>query len=66
MREIAYIILPLALLAVAFVLGRGLISFTRDGEEHRRRSNRLMQWRVALQFLAVILLLLFLVLAGAR
>jgi hypothetical protein len=50
------LILPLALGAVAFVLLLGLINMMRGGSPNR--SQKLMQWRVLLQFIAIVLTML--------
>jgi hypothetical protein len=50
------IILPLAVGAVAFVLLLGLINMMRGGSPNR--SQKLMQWRVLLQFIAIVLTML--------
>jgi hypothetical protein len=47
------IILPLAVGAVAFVLLLGLINMMRGGSPNR--SQKLMQWRVLLQFIAIVI-----------
>ncbi len=47
------ILLGLMLAAVLVVLGAGMIGMVRDGDP--RRSNKLMQWRVALQAAALLL-----------
>ena len=47
------VLLVLALLAVLGVLAAGMIGMVREGDP--RRSNKLMQWRVALQALAILL-----------
>ena len=47
------IILPLAVGAVAFVLLLGLINTMRGGSPNR--SQKLMQWRVLLQFIAIVI-----------
>lgn len=65
MADFALFVIFAAVASVAAVLVMGLISFMREGPSHRRRSNRLMQWRVGLQFLAVILVVLFVALKGA-
>jgi hypothetical protein len=48
----------IALLAVALVvvLGMGIIGLARNGGTDPRRSNKLMQLRVVIQFAIVILL----------
>lgn len=45
--------------AVAIVLLLGINSFRKGGVEGAKRSNKLMQWRLGLQFLAIVLLLAF-------
>ena len=63
MQTALFILAPLALLGVALVLAKGLFHFTQEGEEARRSSNRMMQWRIALQFIAVALMLALLTLS---
>ena len=53
---LSMIILPLAVGAVAFVLLLGLINMMRGGSPNR--SQKLMQWRVLLQFIAIVLTML--------
>ena len=50
------LILPIAVSAVAFVLLLGLINMMRGGSPSR--SQKLMQWRVLLQFIAIVLTML--------
>jgi hypothetical protein len=50
------LILPLAVAAVAFVLLLGLINMMRGGSPNR--SQKLMQWRVLLQFVAIVITML--------
>jgi hypothetical protein len=50
------IVLPLAAGAVAFVLLLGLINLMRGGSPNR--SQKLMQWRVLLQFIAIVITML--------
>ncbi len=55
------IILALALLvmaAVVVVLGRGMGTIGKSDTASARLSNRMMRWRVGLQFLAVALIVL--------
>ena len=54
------IMLALLLLAVTVILVMGVVGMIRSGGENPQRSNKLMQWRVALQALAVLLLFLML------
>ena len=50
------LILPLAVAAVAFVLLLGLINMMRGGSPNR--SQKLMQLRVLLQFVAIVITML--------
>jgi hypothetical protein len=53
MHTFLSILLGLVLLSVLGVLAAGVIGMVREGDP--RRSNKLMQWRVALQALAILL-----------
>jgi len=53
---LSMMILPLAVGAVAFVLLLGLINMMRGGSPNR--SQKLMQWRVLLQFIAIVIAML--------
>jgi hypothetical protein len=50
------ILIAAAVLAVAVTLALGLRQLYKDGPEARSRSNKLMRLRVALQAVAVVLL----------
>ena len=52
----SYIVVPLAIGAVAVVLLLGLLNFTRGGSPYI--SQRLMRWRVLLQFIAIIVIMM--------
>lgn len=45
--------------AVAIILLLGINSFRKGGVEGAQKSNKLMQWRLGMQLVAIILLLLF-------
>ena len=55
MTSFADIIVPVAVLAVAFVLLLGLVNMLRGGSANR--SQHLMRMRVLLQFLAIIVIM---------
>lgn len=42
---------------VLIVLVAGIVNLMRTGDKARSRSNKLMRWRVAVQFVAVVLLM---------
>ena len=52
------VLILLAILAVAVTLALGIRSLYQTGPEARSRSNKLMRLRVALQAVAVILLVI--------
>ena len=53
---LSMLILPIAVGAVALVLLLGLINMMRGGSPNR--SQKLMQWRVLLQFVAIVITML--------
>ena len=55
MDILSYGLVPLALAAVAIVLILGLANMLRGGNSNR--SQRLMRWRVILQFVAIFLVM---------
>ncbi len=50
-----FILVILAGLSTLAVLVLGLLSFAKSGEFHKRNANKIMRWRVGLQFLTVAL-----------
>ena len=52
----SFIVVPLAIGAVAVVLLLGLLNMTRGGSP--QTSQRLMRWRVLLQFIAIIVIMM--------
>ena len=62
-RDPLFIVAMIAALMVLAVLVLGIGSFGVGGEFNRKHANRLMRWRVILQFVAVCLILLFTVVA---
>lgn len=57
MREFLLAVIFLALTAVAATLGMGVYSLLRGGDYARTWSNKLMRLRVLLQFVAIIIIL---------
>ena len=56
-----FILAALAVLSVLGVLAVGIGGFGKGGEFTRRNGNRLMRWRLGLQAVAVVLIVLFVV-----
>lgn len=52
------IFITIALIAVAATLVAGVLNMLRGGEGRAERSNIFMRWRVGLQFVAIIFLLI--------
>ena len=59
-----FIVVVLAVLAVAVILLIGLGGFASGGEFNKRNSNKLMRYRIIAQFIAVLLILGFVWLRG--
>lgn len=56
-----FIMVALACGVVAIILLVGISTFGKEGIENSKRSNKLMRWRIIAQFVAVLLILLFVV-----
>ncbi len=50
-----FLLVILAGLSTLAVLVLGLLSFAKSGAFHKRNANKIMRWRVGLQFLTVVL-----------
>jgi len=59
-----FIIVILAMAAVSIILMIGIGGFGRGGEFNRKYANKLMRLRIFAQFIAVLLILLFVYFAG--
>ncbi len=54
-----FYIIILACIAVLGVLFLGVGSFAKSGAFHKKYANKIMRWRIGLQFLAVVLIMLY-------
>ena len=54
-----FLLVAAACLAVVLILALGIGSFGRGGEFNRKDANRLMRYRIAAQFVAVVLIVIF-------
>ena len=54
-----FILVAVACGVVAIILGIGISTFGKEGIDNAKRSNKFMRWRIIAQFVAVILILLF-------
>ncbi len=65
METTLIILLAVSLVVVLAVLITGLFAFVKGGEFHAKHGNKLMQWRVTAQAIAVVLVLLLVMLRAA-
>ena len=59
LQDPLFILVVIAVLAVAGILLFGIGSFSKGGEYNRRNANRIMRLRILAQFVAVCLILLY-------
>ncbi len=59
MGDPLFILIIIAILAVVVVLVMGLGGFASGGAFNKANSNKLMRWRIILQFIAVILIVIY-------
>ena len=60
------ILVILAVLIVAGILMFGVGTFGKGGDFNRKYANRIMRWRIGAQFVAVLLILLYVFLRGVN
>ncbi|MEM9715045.1 MAG: twin transmembrane helix small protein [Pseudomonadota bacterium] len=65
MAPFLYLLVVLAILATVIVLMIGLGGFAGGGEFNKEYANKLMRWRIILQALAVVLILIFVAFRGS-
>ncbi|WP_341211103.1 twin transmembrane helix small protein [uncultured Limimaricola sp.] len=58
------VLVILAVLIVAGILMFGVGTFGKGGDFNRKHANRIMRWRIGAQFVAVLLILLYVFLRG--
>ena len=59
LKDPLFILAALACVVVAVVLIKGISTFGKEGIENAKRANKFMQYRIIAQFVAVLLILLF-------
>ena len=60
LQDPLFLLVAAACLTVVVILARGISYFGKGDMESARKSNKMMQWRLAAQFVAVLLILFFL------
>ena len=63
-RDPLFVIAAIACLAVVVVLLVGVGTFARGGAFNRKHANRIMRLRLLAQFIAVVLIVLFVWISG--
>lgn len=64
MQDPLFIVVAIACLAVVGILLFGIGSFAKGGDFNKKYANKAMRWRIIAQFVAVMLILLFVWLRG--
>ncbi len=59
-----FIVIGIALLVVVAILLFGIGSFAKGGDFNKKYANKAMRWRIIAQFVAVVLILLFVWIRG--
>ncbi|TNF22917.1 MAG: twin transmembrane helix small protein [Rhodobacteraceae bacterium] len=54
-----FILIAIVMAAVVLILLFGIGSFAKGGDFNRKYANKAMRWRIIAQFVAVVLILLF-------
>jgi heme/copper-type cytochrome/quinol oxidase subunit 2 len=63
-RDPLFVVVAIACLLVVVVLLVGVAGFARGGDFNRKYANKIMRLRILLQFIAVVLILIFVWLSG--
>lgn len=66
MSDPLFLIAAVVCIGVVVILAIGIGSFAKGGEFHKKNANRLMRYRLAAQFVAVLVILLFIVVRGGN
>lgn len=59
LQDPLFLLVAAACLAVVVILAIGVSHFGKGDMDSAKKSNKMMQWRIAAQALAVVLILLF-------
>ncbi len=64
LQDPLFIIVAIACLVVLGILMTGVGGFAKGGDFNKKHANRIMRWRIYAQFIAVVLILLFVLIRG--
>jgi hypothetical protein len=59
LQDPLFIIAAVACVVVAVILIRGISTFGKEGVDNAKRANKYMRWRLIAQFVAIVLILIF-------
>ncbi len=54
-----FLVVAAAVLLVLFILLTGIAGFAKGGDFNRKHANRIMRYRIAAQFVAVVLVMIY-------
>jgi heme/copper-type cytochrome/quinol oxidase subunit 3 len=60
-----FIVVVIAVLVVLGILLTGIGGFAKGGDFNRKHANRIMRYRIYAQFVAVVLILIFVLVRGS-
>jgi hypothetical protein len=63
-KDPLFLVAAAAALVVLVILAIGIGGFAKGGEFNRKHGNRMMRWRLYAQFIAVVLLMVFVYFRG--
>lgn len=63
-KDPLFIVVAIACLIVLGILLTGIGGFAKGGDFNRKHANKIMRWRIYAQFVAIALILLFVVIRG--
>ena len=66
MNDPLFLVAAAAAFAVLIILMIGVLGFARGGDFNRKYANKIMRLRIAAQFLAVVLILVFVWVRGGN
>ncbi len=61
-----FLLVVIAVLIVAGILLFGIGTFGKGGDFNRKHANRIMRWRIGAQFVAVVLILIYVAFRGVN
>ncbi len=59
LRDPLFIVVAIAVLIVLAILMTGIGGFAKGGDFNKKHANRIMRWRIYAQFIAIALILIF-------